>query len=260
MARQHRVDSCVKLFAGHRFHLILLVALTLASGCMQTWVRPVARTSQRELSPPARILVLDFAISEKEITEYQGIMRQQPNQRDPVKRQLELGRNVAETLTRQLSNGLQGLGLNVERAPRGIPTRDGDLIVDGKFISVDEGSPLRRLVIGFGSGAAKLETRFQILRGRQQQKLLEFDTKSDSGMMPGAVATTPAGAVAPPAMSVALTAGGAVNAGLNVHSSPVERMAVSNADQAVRYLSEFFASHGWIDAHQVKKARLAYQE
>jgi hypothetical protein len=259
MHGRHRVEPQAKPFAK-RLSLLLIAVFLCNSGCTQTWVRPVARTSQRALSPPARILVLDFAISEKEITEYQGIMRQQPSERNPVKRQLELGRNVAETLTRQLSYGLQELGLNVERAPRGVPTRDGDLIIDGRFISVDEGSPLRRWVIGFGSGAAKLETRFRILRGRQQEKLLEFDTKSDSGMMPGAFATTPAGAVAPPAMSVALTAGGAVNAGLNVQSSPVARIAVANADHAVRYLSEFFAQQGWIDPHRVKKARLAYHE
>jgi hypothetical protein len=35
-------------------------------------------------------------------------------------------------------------------------------------------------------------------------------------------------------------------------------MAAANADQAARYLSEFFAQQGWVDAAKVKKARIGY--
>jgi len=35
-------------------------------------------------------------------------------------------------------------------------------------------------------------------------------------------------------------------------------MAAASADQAVRYLSEFFARQNWIDASQARKARIGY--
>jgi hypothetical protein len=35
-------------------------------------------------------------------------------------------------------------------------------------------------------------------------------------------------------------------------------MAMSSAEQSVRYLSEYFAKQGWTRADQVKKARIAY--
>jgi hypothetical protein len=35
-------------------------------------------------------------------------------------------------------------------------------------------------------------------------------------------------------------------------------MAASNAEQAARYLSQFFAYQGWIAASQAKKARIGY--
>jgi hypothetical protein len=35
-------------------------------------------------------------------------------------------------------------------------------------------------------------------------------------------------------------------------------MAASSADEAVRYLSEFFANQGWISPHQVRKVRIAH--
>jgi hypothetical protein len=35
-------------------------------------------------------------------------------------------------------------------------------------------------------------------------------------------------------------------------------MAAATGDQAARYLSEFFATQGWIRPDQVRKARIVY--
>jgi hypothetical protein len=35
-------------------------------------------------------------------------------------------------------------------------------------------------------------------------------------------------------------------------------MAAASADQAVRYLSEFFAKQGWISQDMIKRARISY--
>jgi hypothetical protein len=44
--------------------------------------------------------------------------------------------------------------------------------------------------------------------------------------------------------------------GVKTYKSDVARMAAASGDQAVRYLSEFFARQGWIRADQVRKARI----
>jgi hypothetical protein len=204
-----------------------------------------------------RILVYNFAVSEAEVSEYQGIMRQQPANPNAVERQREIGKKAVATLAIDLANGLRDFGFTVERVVRGAPANDSDLLIDGQFLTVNEGSPLRRLVIGFGSGAAKMETRVRVYQGTQGHKLLEFDTHADSGKMPGAVATVPAGAAAPAGVGVGLAAGSAVASWLTVNPADVDEMAARSADQAVRYLSEFFARQGWLRANQVKKARLA---
>jgi hypothetical protein len=49
-----------------------------------------------------------------------------------------------------------------------------------------------------------------------------------------------------------------VNAGLTANSTEVSRMAAASADQAVRYLGDFFAKQGWISGNQVKPPRFAY--
>jgi hypothetical protein len=75
------------------------------------------------LSPPARILVYDFAFTEAEITEYDGIMRQQPSIRDSNERRRQMGRIVSEALAISMTDKLRHLGFTVERASSGASPR-----------------------------------------------------------------------------------------------------------------------------------------
>jgi hypothetical protein len=117
---------------------------------------------------------------------------------------------------------------------------------------------LRRWILGFGSGAARVDTRMRLLRGNQRRLLLEFATQSDSGKLPGAVATLLASIAAPVGVGVTLTAASGVSAGLTANSTEVSRMAAASADQAVRYLGDFFAKQGWINGNHMKPPRFAY--
>lgn len=232
------------------------LALMYVAGCAQSYVRPLARTAETHLPSPTRIIVYNFAIDANDVIEYQGIMRQQPANRDPIERQRILADKAANVLAGQLIHGLRELGFTVEWLNRSTAPSDGDLTIDGRFLGVDEGSPVRRFIIGFGSGASKMATQVLVAQGSRQQRILEFVTQVDSGNMPGAVATAPVGAVVPTAVGVGIAAGGAISKGLQADLSTVSLMAASSADQALRYLSEFFARQGWIDASKVKKARI----
>ena len=103
-----------------------------------------------------------------------------------------------------------------------------------------------------------MATRVQVFAAGQRQKVLEFATNADSGTMPGAAATVPVTVSVPIGVSVGLSAGGVVAAGVNGNSSDVALMAAASADQAVRYLSEFFAKQGWITQDMIKRARISY--
>ncbi len=70
-----------------------LVCFGLAS-CGQTGIREAVITPEKNLPRPARILVYDFAVSEREVTEYQGIMRQQPTIKDPAERERQIAIDV----------------------------------------------------------------------------------------------------------------------------------------------------------------------
>jgi hypothetical protein len=221
-------------------------------------VRDINATQEKNLPKPSHILVYDFAVSEREVTEYQGIMRQQPSVKDPAERERQLAREVKDALAEEVTDGLRVLGFTVTRVSRGTPAMRNELIIDGQFLTVDEGNPLRRLVIGFGSGTSTVVSRAQVYQGSNTRKVLEFSTRSDSGMMPGAAPTLGAGAAVQGGVTAGMVVANAAVSGVKTYNSEVARMAAASGDQVVRYLSEFFAQQGWIRADQVRKARISF--
>jgi Domain of unknown function (DUF4410) len=202
---------------GKLFGALLCFGL---AACGQTGIRNAVITPEKNLSRPSRILIYDFAVNEREVTEYQGIMRQQPTIKDPAERERQIAIDVKNALAGEVVDGLRALGFVAERASRGTPATGNELLIDGQFFTVNEGNPVRRLV---GTGTSIVEAQAQAYQGSDKKKLLDFATHSDSGM-----------------------------------HSDVARMAAASGDQVVRYLSEFFAQQGWIRADQVRKARISY--
>jgi hypothetical protein len=94
------------------------------------------------------------------------------------------------------------------------------------------------------------------LPGPERRKLLDFTTESDSGKLPGAAPMLGVGAAAQGGVTAGMAVANAAVSGVKTYKSDVARMAAASGDQAVRYLSEFFARQGWIRADQVRKARI----
>ena len=151
------------------------------AACGQTGVRDAGYTTEKNLPKPSRILVYDFAVSEREVFEYQGIMRQQPIGKRSGGTGAPARSEVKDALAEEVADGLRKLGFTVERVSRGTTAAENELLIDGQFLTVDEGNPLRRLVIGFGSGTSTVESRAQVYQGGNARKVLEFTTHSDSG-------------------------------------------------------------------------------
>jgi hypothetical protein len=144
---------------------------------------------------------------------------------------------------------LQGLGFMASEVARGQQvTGDNVLIVDGEFTDINEGNKLRRMVIGLGVGQSTLDTQvrvFQTADGSTQQ-IMTFTTHADSGSMPGAaIAGAPGAAAGGTAMIVSagvnVAAGGVKN-----YTSGMGSLSKKSADKAVAYMSQYFATQGWI--------------
>ena len=254
LSERPRISS-IKRFA---LCSLALLGCWMITACGQTGIRDATRTPDNDLPRPGRILVYDFTVSEQVVKEYQGIMRQQPAIKDAAERERLLAAEVKDALAEELVNGLKPLGFIVERTARGTRITDHDLLIDGQFVSIDEGSPLQRFVVGFGSGASGVKTHVHVYQAPEARRLLEFTTQSDSGKLPGAAPVLGAGAVAQGGVSAGMLAANAAVSGVKTYNSEVARMAAASGDQVARYLSEFFAKKGWIRPDQVRKARMVY--
>jgi len=243
----------------NKIHVFLAVLLCgLVSACAQTGIRRAALVAETDLRRPMRILLYDFAASEEEVKEYQGIMRQQPNIKDAAERERLLAKEVKDALAEEVVDGLTPLGFVVERVGRESKATGSDLVIDGRFLSVDEGNPLSRLVIGFGTGSSTVQSRVQVYQGKDERMLMEFTTQSDSSSMPGAAPMLGAGAAVQGGVTAGMVVANATVSGVKNYNSDVARMAAGSGDQVARYLSEFFAKQGWIRQDQVRKARMVY--
>ena len=250
MAKNFQINTVVLSLVGLLFVFI--------SACGQTGIRRAALTSETNLPRPSRILVQDFAVSEQEVKEYQGIMRQQPTIKNASERERLLAKEVKDALAEVVVDGLKALGFAVERVGREAKPTGSDLLIVGQFLAVDEGNPLHRLVVGFGTGASAVQSQVQVTQGQEARKLLDFTTESDSGKMPGAAPTLGVGAAAQGGVTAGMVVANTAVSGVKTYKSDVARMAAASGDQVARYLSEFFAKQGWIRADQVRKARKIY--
>jgi len=234
------------------------LAFCFVAACSQTGIHRATLAPATNLPRPSRILLYDFAVSEQEVKEYQGIMRQQPTIKDAAERERLLAREVKDALAEEMVDALKPLGFVVERVARGTRATGNDLVIDGQFLTVDEGNPLHRLVVGFGTGGSAVQTQVQVYQAPEARKLLEFTTQSDSGKLPGAAPMLGAGAVVQGGVTAGMVAANAAVSGVKTYKSDVARMAAASGDQVARYLSEFFAKQGWIRPDQVRKARIVY--
>lgn len=230
------------------------------AGCASTTVRPGTVRSVA-MARPGRVLIFDLAITDAEIRANQALgarIADGLSSETPSERELEIGHAVADTMSEDLVAGIGELGLRAVRSRSPDDIRPGDVVVFGHFLDIDEGNRLRRLVIGFGAGGSTVDARLEVITPLDGQlvRLLEFTTHADSGHMPGAAATMGVGAAAQGGVTAGMAAANAAAGGIKAYRSEIEQMAGRSADQAVAYLSEYFAHEGWIAPDKVKKAKV----
>jgi Domain of unknown function (DUF4410) len=120
------------------------------------------------------------------------------------------------------------------------------LIVDGALTNISEGNRLRRLVIGFGTGASTLDSDVSMYQriGGNLNQVLAFSTHADSGKMPGAAVMAPVG-VAAGGGAAAIVATNAAVGGAKTYSSSTSSLAKKTSDQIVKTVTDYTARAGW---------------
>lgn len=233
-----------------RIGLLLGVAL---AGCASASVAPqTSNVAPVSNNRPSTVYVYPFAVNADEVTLNQSIFQRayrDVSSENQDQSQLQIAQQTAQTLAGALVQNLQGLGFMASQVARGTQVSgENVLIVDGEFTDINEGNRLRRMVIGLGAGQSTLDTQVHVyqMAGGVTQQIMDFTTHADSGEMPGAAIMGAPGAAAGGAAAIAsLGVNVAAGAG-KTYTSSTDFMAKRSADKAVAYMSQYFASQGWI--------------
>jgi hypothetical protein len=219
---------------------------------------------EAEHAYPTQIAVQDFEFASSAVTENTSVFHQATNlarSSSADERRLAIGRDAATTLSDEIAKRLRKDGFNVARVHGDdeVPIQSNFLLVTGRLIDVDEGNRFERVAVGFGSGESRLATEVHVFRMVNGEKagVLNFITDANSGKMPGIAASMGLGELVLGPVTAIAAVENAASSGQKIYSSQMEYLAGESGDHVARYLSQYFATEGWISKNKAKSVHLA---
>jgi len=230
-----------------RLTIALLAALLGACSSTSSDVTQ-ERADNAPLPYPEQIYVYDFAVAPSELqpgavgrAELDGAI----DDPDSNPQRAELEHQIARVLSTRLVNELQALGLPAVRWRGLVPKNQNSYALVGEFLTIDAGSELGRMIIGFGVGGSEVQVMVQAyhVQGSKQTLLGEAKVTAESSKKPGLAAMIPVGAaVSGVAMAAAVSTGVGVVHELN---QDVRTGAENTADAIVELLKPKMEAQGW---------------
>jgi len=152
---------------------------------------------------------------------------------------------VADSLSTRLVDDIKALGLSAERAAKTAPPEINDFVIQGQFLRIDEGSQVRRFVIGFGVGATDLRTQVQMFQVTAEgwRSVKQFDTVATGARFPGAAFFVAGGAAAGTVATAAIISSG-VGVLREVRAS-IDADAERTSEQITGKVSELSTANRW---------------
>lgn len=227
---------------------VLLAALLLV-GCTSTKVSNVEEYQGGKIPRPARIIVYDFVVTPEDLPAWSDARNDFAEAAAPMKAdELEAGRKVGAALAEELVKKINSMGMTAVRSQNQPGPQLNDLAIIGYFASIDKGSAVERVVIGFGKGTAEVKAHVEGYRSTDQgmQRLGSADVGAGGGgKTPGLI--VPALVTVATANPIGLLVGGAVKAegevsGRTTDVGSAERIA----DEIAKHLRVEFQKQGWI--------------
>jgi len=224
----------------------LVMMAALAFGCAAARVQNVQKAGATNLPQPGRVVVFDFDTGaadvvvgtspRRSVRNAVGLYVQEPD---------TLAQAVADSLASQLVDALKASGFNAVRAAKATPPQANDLVLQGQFVQIDQGSATQRFVIGFGVGATELRTQVQLFQVDADgwQPVKQFDTVAAGARFPGAAFFVGGGAIAGTAATSAVITSG-VGAVREVRAS-IDADARRTSEQIASKLTELSTAQHW---------------
>ncbi len=235
----------MKSFARVALCLFALVAL---AGCASTKVTESESYQGERLARPDRIIVHDFAGTPADIPAWAAEAGRPAAPSTPqTAEEIEKGRDLGTQVAKRLVEEIRDMGLPAVHAEGQREPDVGDIVIIGYFGSIDEGSALKRIAIGFGSGGAELTTEVEgyLMTDQGLRELGSREIDSGGGKMPGVM--VPLAVTIATANPIGLIVSGAMKVvGEATGSSRIEGSAKRTAKKIADELREAFEKQGWL--------------
>ena len=225
-----------------------LFALVMVAGCASTEVTNRQILVNEKLPRPDHIWVYDFAATPADVPAESGLAGTPAEPSAPqTAEQLAIARQMGSLIAVQLVDEMRELALPAVRASSRTTLQVNDLVLRGYLLSVDEGSATKRVVVGFGSGAAELKVAVEGFQVTAQglRKLGSGDVTASGGKSPGGAM----GAIA--LIATANPAGLIIGGGVKAYkeytgSAKIEGRAKDTAKEIIKQIKPRFVQQGWI--------------
>jgi len=233
-----------------RNHIVMcLLALLVITGCASTKIDSRDELVTGKIPRPNTIWVHDFAATPSDVPDKSALAGQDLEHSTPqTAKEIAMGRQLGDEIASQLIEQINGMGMSAERASAGTTPQINDIVIQGYLVSFNEGSAVKRIAIGFGSGASDLKVAAEGFQMTAQglRKLGTGSTDAEGGKTPGAdlgvlglLAThNPAGLIISSGMKIY---------GQESGRSTVEGRAKQTAKEIADVLKKRFQEQGWID-------------
>ena len=187
--------------------LVVALGLAPALGCASARVwRTQRHVAESQFSPPSVVLIHNLTVRPSNV-QVDGLPF---SGGAPAAEQLELGRKVADSLSRQLVEKLTERGIHAARATSSTTPPLNAIVLKGHFVSIHEGSRMKRVVVGFGAGASKIRAELQVYQQTEigLRRLVEGEAEAKGSKKPGMAVPVGVGAAAGRAATSAAISGG----------------------------------------------------
>jgi hypothetical protein len=224
-----------------------LLALSMLAGCASTEVTSRQAYDGPVLPRPDRIVVQDFGATPGEVPADSALSAEPGMAAPQTAEDVELGRRLGSATAEKLAAKLRDMGLPAVRAAEAPSPRLGDVVIEGNFYAIDQGSTGKRVLLGFSSGAAELRTAVEVYQMTPAglRHLAGGTTTSSGTKTPGLAA--PLAVYAATANPLGLIVVGAMKVrGEGAGSSTVEGAAERTADEIAEQLKAGAQRQGWI--------------
>ena len=222
--------------------IIVSAGIALLAGCASTTVgQPESTPLADEMARPERVIVYDFVGTRDDLPPDSAIARYYEERVIPqTEGEIDLGRKLGRLVAQNLVKELNSADIPAQHASSVPETRIGDGIIRGEFITINEGSRTKRVLIGFGAGAGELKT------------LAEAYLVTDAGLRPvGSTQVDTAGGKLPGMLiPLGLGASAAVTGGSNVIQErgpeAIQSAAQRTAKELAKLIIDAYRQRGWL--------------